>query len=136
MPFQFKRPSTRFHWSALRGRCKRRIVAGLILLLVAALYATYAGQRFGTRGNDDGVFDQQLARLGHLMTPPPVHMRSISPQNERELYLVTVVKDQQDITFGLTMLVLRMIATLTVGGIGLVLLTAGSTEWEIRSEAR
>ena len=134
MSFKITLPPTRFQWSALRGRCRRRIAAGLLLLLVAGGYAAYAGQRFGTRGTDNGVFDQKLADLGHLLTPPPVHMRSISPQNDRELYLVTVVKDQQDITFGLTMLVLRMIATLTVGGIGLVLLTAGSTEWEIRSE--
>jgi len=136
MPFTLKPPSSRFQWSAFRGRCRRRIVAGLLLLLVAGGYAAYAGQRFGTRGNDEGVVDQRLAGLGHLLTPPPVHMRSITPQNDRELYLVTVIKDQQDIAFGLTMLVLRMIATLTVGGIGLVLLTAGSTEWEIRSEAR
>jgi hypothetical protein len=135
MPFNLKRPSTRFQWSALRGRCRRRIAVGLVLLIVGGCYAAYAGQRFGTRGNDEGVFDQELARLGHVLTPPPVHMRGISPANDRELYLMAVIKDQQDITFGLTMLVLRMIATLTVGGIGLVLLTAGSTEWEIRSEA-
>jgi hypothetical protein len=30
----------------------------------------------------------------------------------------------------------RLLATVTVGGLGLVLLTAGSTEWEIRSEGR
>lgn len=126
---------SRFQWSLLRGRCRRRIIAGLVLLVVAVGYGSYAGQRFGIRGNDERVFDQALARLGHALTPPPVHMRGFSPQSDRELYLVTVVSDQQDIMFGLTMLVLRMIAALTVAGIGLVLLTAGSTEWEIRSEA-
>ena len=135
MPFRLKRPSTRFHWSALRGRCRRRIIAGLVLLVVSAGYATYAGHRFGTRGNDESVFDQPLARLGHVMTPPPVHMRGLSPQNDRELYLMTVISDQQDIMFGLTMLILRMIGTITIAGVGLVFLTAGSTEWEIRSEA-
>jgi hypothetical protein len=128
-------PKPRFHWSALRGRCRQRIIAGVLLLVVSAGYAVYAGQRFGHRGNDEQVFDQPLARLGHALTRPPFHMRGMKPQNNRELYLVTVVSDQQDIMFGLTMLVLRMIGTLTVGGIGLVLLTAGSTEWEIRSEA-
>jgi hypothetical protein len=34
----------------------------------------------------------------------------------------------------LTVLMLRMVAAATAGGIGLVLLTAGSTEWELRSE--
>lgn len=135
MPFRLKLPTSRFHWSALRGRCRRRITVGLVLLVVAASYGAYAGQRLGERGNDEGVFDQPLARLGHALTPPPVHIRGFSPQSDRELYLLTVVSDQQDIMFGLTMLVLRMIATLTVAGTGLVLLTAGSTEWEIRSEA-
>jgi len=135
MSFTLKRPTSRFRWSALRGRCRRRIVAGLLLLVVASGYAIYAGQRFGKRSNDEGVVDQALVRLGHVLTPLPAHMRGFTPRNDREFYLITVVGDQQDITFGLTMLVLRMIATLTVAGLGLVLLTAGSTEWEIRSEA-
>ncbi|MEI6669517.1 MAG: hypothetical protein WCP29_15310 [Acidobacteriota bacterium] len=134
MPFRLNRPTTRFHWSALRGRCRRRVIIGLALLAVAAGYGAYAGQRFGVRGDDEGAFDQVLARQGHALTPPPVHLRGFSPQSDREVYLLTVIGDQHDIMFGLTMLVLRMIATLTVAGIGLVLLTAGSTEWEIRSE--
>ena len=36
---------------------------------------------------------------------------------------------------GLTLLALRLILAVTAGGFGLILLTAGSTEWEIRSEA-
>ena len=101
---------------------------------MAAGYGLYAGQRFSRRNRDERAFDQPLVRLGRGLTPAPVHLRSVTPQNARELYLVTVISDQQDVMFGLTVLVLRMIATLTAGGLGLVLLTAGSTEWEIRSE--
>jgi hypothetical protein len=122
-----------FRWAALRGRCRFRIIAGLLLLLIAAGYGAYAGQRFGSRGNDERALDSALARVGHALTPPPVHMGGITPLNDRELYLVTVISDQQDVMFGLTMLILRGIATLTIAGVGLVLLTAGSTEWELRS---
>lgn len=41
---------------------------------------------------------------------------------------------RQDALFGMTVLALRLIVALTVAGLGLVLLTAGSTEWELRSE--
>jgi hypothetical protein len=50
------------------------------------------------------------------------------------LYLATVISDQHDMINGLTVLALRMVLALTAGGFGLVLLTAGSTEWELRSE--
>ena len=135
MPFTLSLPKSRFRRSALRGRCRLRIIVGLLLLAVAAGYAVYAGQRFGWRGNDDKGFDTPLVHLAHRITLAPLHLRSVQPQNNRELYLITVISDQQDVMFGLTALVLRMIATLTVAGVGLVLLTAGSTEWEIRSEA-
>lgn len=64
-----------------------------------------------------------------------MHLGSVVPENNRELYLVTVISDQQDTMFGLTLLVLRMILALTIGGFGLVLMTAGATEWEVLSEA-
>ncbi len=134
MPITFALPKSRFRWSALRGKCRIRIFAGLILLITAAGYAAFAGQRFGRRGSDDLGFDTPIARLAHAMTQPPIPMRGFQPQNSREFYLATVISDQQDVMFGLTALVLRMIATMTVAGVGLVLLTAGSTEWEIRSE--
>jgi hypothetical protein len=125
---------TRFAWSALRGACRRKLGAGLVLLALATAYGIYAGRQFGTRGVDDHVFDQPLVRAAHAMTPAPRHLGTISPENSRELYLVTVIADQQDVAFGLTLLILRAIVVLTVGGLGMVLLTAGSTEWEIRSE--
>jgi hypothetical protein len=134
MAFTLTLPKSRFRWSAFQGRCRTRLLSGLLLLLVALAYASYAGQRLSGRGNDDRGFDTPLVRLAHSMTPPPVHIRGMQPENERELYLFAVVSDQQDIMFGLTALVLRMIAALTIGGVGLVLLAAGSTEWEIRSE--
>jgi hypothetical protein len=51
------------------------------------------------------------------------------------LYLVTAISDQQDTLHGLTLLVLRLIVAITFGGFGLVLVTAGATEWELRSGA-
>jgi len=125
---------TRFVWSALRGGCRRKLGAGVLLLALSTAYGLYAGRQFGIRGSDDHVFDQPLVRVARAMTPAPRHLGTITPENTRELYLVTVISDQQDVTFGLTLLILRSIVVLTVGGLGMVLLTAGSTEWEIRSE--
>ena len=135
MAFARTRPGSRFRWAALRGRCRRNLAAGLVLLAVAIVYGIYAGQRFGGRGNDRNNFDQPVVDLATRLNPPPAHLGSIQPRNNRELYLVTVVSDQQDIILGLTVLVFRMIATLTIGGLGLVLLSAGSVEWEVRSES-
>jgi hypothetical protein len=56
------------------------------------------------------------------------------PENSRELYLAAVITDQQDVMLGLVLFILRMIAAITSGGLGLVLVTAGATEWEVRSE--
>lgn len=124
----------RFAWSALRGRCRRSLLTGVVLVAVAMAYGLFAGRQFGQRGSDDHVFDQPLVRAARAMTPTPRHLGTITPENTRELYLVTVISDQQDVTFGLTLLILRSIIVLTLGGLGMVLLTAGSTEWEIRSE--
>ena len=68
-----------------------------------------------------------------MVTAPP-HLRTVQPQNDREMYLMTVVSDQHDVMFGLVVILLRMIVALTIAGLGLVLTTAGATEWEIRSE--
>jgi hypothetical protein len=123
----------RFAWSALQGPCRRRLPAGLLLLVLAANFTAYAAFEFSARGRDALGFDQPLVRLARTLTPQPRHLSSLQPQNTRELYLVTVVTDQQDMLFGLTLLALRMIVVMTIGGFGLVLLTAGATEWEIRS---
>jgi len=104
------------------------------MLVAAAAYAWFAGFHMARRGSDERAFDQPLVRLAARMNPLPVHLGQYQPQNDRELYLATVIKDQRDMLVGLTALVLRMIAAVTAGGIGLTLLTAGSTEWEIRSE--
>jgi hypothetical protein len=126
--------TTRFRWSALKGRCRRRLLAGVLVLAAAACYAWFAGFHVARRGSDDRAFDRPLVRLAVRLTPLPAHLHQYQPQNGREQYLATVVKDQRDMIIALTILMLRMVATVTAGGIGLVLLTAGSTEWEIRSE--
>jgi hypothetical protein len=127
-------PNTRrFVWSALKGPCRRRLAAGLLLMTVAAAIAIYAGLQFSRRGGDAEGFDQPLIRAARAITAEPRHLRGFEPRNDRELYLLTVVSDQRDVLFGLTLLALRMVVTVTIGGFGLVLLTAGATEWEIRS---
>jgi hypothetical protein len=125
--------TTRFRWSALRGRCRRHLVAGVLILAAAGGYAWFAGAHMARRGSDERAFDQPLVRLAVRLTPLPVHLFQHEPRNDRELYLATVIKDQRDMITGLTVLLLRMIIAVTAGGIGLVLLTAGSTEWELRS---
>ena len=135
MQLRSKAAARRFQWAAFRGRCRRNLVSGLVLLAVVGAYGIWAGQRFSRRGADLSAFDQPLVRAAARMVPPPVHLRTIQPSNSRELYLATVVSDQQDVMFGLSVLLLRLIVTMTLGGLGLVLLTAGATEWEVRSEA-
>ncbi len=103
-------------------------------MLLAGLYGGWAAVHLGRRGADAETFDRVLVRAATRMVPPPAHLRSIEARNDRELYLVTVVADQQDVMAGLMVFVLRLILIATLGGLGLVLLTAGATEWEVRSE--
>jgi hypothetical protein len=133
MPSGPQRASNRFHRSLFRGRCRRNLLGGLALLIVALGYAGSAGGHFRRRGSDATAFDQPLVRAAAAMVVEPVHLRNVQPQNDRELYLITVVSDQHDVMLGLVILLLRMIVALTVGGLGLVLATAGATEWEVRS---
>jgi hypothetical protein len=116
------------------GRCRRNILVGLLLLASGIAYGSWGARQFGRRGADSRAFDQPIVEAARQMVPPPQHLKDVSPQNDRELYLAAVITDQQDVMFGLALFVLRMIAALTVGGLGMVLLTAGATEWEVRSE--
>ncbi len=134
MPFALRVPKSRFRWSVLHGRCRRRIIAGLIGMTLAVGHGAYATRHFGRRGSDDAAFDQPLVRAARALTPLPRHLRGMTPENNRELYLLAAIADQQDMAFGLILLALRLIITTTGGAIGLVFLTAGSTEWEVRSE--
>jgi hypothetical protein len=134
MPLRSERSRRRFQWSVFRGRCRRNLLAGLALLGVAVLYGTFAGSHFRLRGADESAFDAPLVRAAAAMVPDPPHLHSIKPQNLRELYLTAVISDQHDVMFGLVVLLLRAILSLTIGGLGIVLATAGATEWEIRSE--
>ena len=128
------RLASRFAWSALHGRCRRRIAAGLILLIVGTVLIALAGHRFGRRGSEALGLDQPLVRFAERLTQTPPGLQNFEPKDDREVYLATVITDQQDVLFGVTVLAFRLIGALTLLGLGLVLLTAGSTEWEIRSE--
>lgn len=109
-------------------------MAGLLVLVLAAAYGTWAAWRLGERGGDARAFDRPIVELAQRLTSLPEALRGARPQTQREVYLMAVIGHQQDTMRGLTVLVLRMILTVTVAGLGLVLLTAASTEWEIRSE--
>jgi hypothetical protein len=126
---------TRFKWSALNTRARRRLVGGLVLLLGALVYAAYAGSTLARRGADERAVDRPLVRLAVGMNPLPAHLSMYEPRTERELYLAAAFRDERDMSIALTAFVLRMILSVTAGGFGLILMTAGSIEWELRSEA-
>jgi hypothetical protein len=127
------RASQRFKWSVFHGRCRRNLLVGLVLCLVAGAYGTWAAHRLATRGADARAFDRPLVSLAQSLVRPPAGVRAIRPQNIREFYLLTAVSDQRDVLEGLTVFLLRLIIVMTAGALGIVLLTAGATEWEIRS---
>jgi hypothetical protein len=126
---------TRFRWSALNRRARRRLAGGLVLLAAALAYAAFAGFGLASRAADERAFDQPLVRLATRMNPLPSDLFLYEPRSDREIYLAAAFRDQRDMSIALTAFVLRMIGAVTAGGFGLILLTAGSTEWEVRSEA-
>ena len=103
-------------------------------MVVGCAYGIWGAQQFRLRGADTRAFDQPVVRAAQRMVPPPRHLKDVWPENSRELYLAAVITDQQDVMLGLVLFILRMIAALTSGGLGLVLVTAGATEWEVRSD--
>ena len=118
----------------MQGRCRRRLLAGLVVVIIAGGYGSWAVWRLGQRGGDSQSFDQPLVQLAARLTSLPEALRGARAQTYREQYLMAVIGHQRDTMLGLTVLILRMIGTVTAAGLGLILLTAGSTEWEIRSE--
>ena len=120
-------------WPALQGRCRRRLAVGLIMMAVAMAYGAWAGSHFGHRGPDTRALDWPVVQVAARLTGLPTAVSGIRPHDDRELYLLAVITDQHDMMFGMTVFMLRMIATLTVGGLGIALIAAGSTEWELRS---
>jgi len=130
------RASTRFKWPVFHGRCRRNLLAGLLLFVLAGAYGSWAAYRFAS-GDDGGqTFDRAVVQLAPPMIREPRHLASVRPRNITEFYLLSVISDQRDALVGMTVLALRGIIALTAAGLGLVLLTAGATEWEIRSEAQ
>lgn len=126
--------ASRFSWDVFAGRIRRRILTGLLLFAVAVAYGTWAGRRLAERGSERGTFDQPLVRAAGRLVRRPDRIPDVRERTFAEAELAAIARDQQDLLFGLTVLLLRLLATGTIAGLGLVLLTAGSTEWEIRSE--
>lgn len=126
--------ASRFSWDVFAGRIRRRIFTGLLLLAVAVGYGTWAGRRLAERGAERSAFDQPLVGVAGRVVRRLDRIPDVRERTFAEAELAAIARDQQDLLFGLTVLLLRLVATGTVAGLGLVLLTAGSTEWEIRSE--
>lgn len=124
-----------FRWSAFRGRARLRVLVGLAVLAVAVAYGGWATNRLGQRGAERSTFDQPIVRTAARLVRAPDRLPRIEPRTSVEVELLAIARDQQDILFGLTVLLLRLLLTGTVAGLGMVLLTAGSTEWELASAA-
>ena len=128
-------PRSRFRRDALNRRARWRLLAGLALLFLSLGYALWAGRRLGEPGLEGAAVDRPVIGVASRMTAPlRRYLPEGEPKTDDEMLLRAVVRDQQDVVFGLTVLVLRLVVASTIGGLGLVLLTAGSTEWELRSE--
>lgn len=110
------------------------MIGGLLLLALASTHGLWAARHLAVRGSDARAFDQVLVRAAREAAPLPALVERITPQNDNELYLKAVITDQQDLMFATVLFVLRMVVTVTLSLLGMVLLTAGSIEWEIRSE--
>ncbi len=119
--------------SSIHGRALRLLI-GLALLVIGLGYGSWAALRFGIRGADGVGFDRPILDAARSLVPAPVVTQTMRPTNNRELVMMGAVFGQHDTVVGFAVLLLRSIAALTVVGFGLVLLTAGSTEWEVRSE--
>lgn len=123
----------RFDRRLLSGRTRRNLFGGLLLLAAGLGYGTWAIARLASRGAEPHAFDVPVIRVASTLVIPPDVRPAFTPTTDDETYLLAVITDQQDILFGLTVLLLRLVVAGTVAGLGLVLLTAGATEWEVRS---
>ncbi|MFN8061042.1 MAG: hypothetical protein U0Q12_17925 [Vicinamibacterales bacterium] len=128
------RQRTRFRRDALCGRAKTRLLTGIALLALSVGYGGWAMSRLARRGAERGVFDGAIVGVARTLVRSPDVPPTFTPSNDNELFLLAVITDQQDTMFGLTVLVLRGMVAGTAAGLGMVLLTSGSTEWEVRSE--
>jgi len=123
-----------FLWTELHSRARTRLLAGLVLLVIGLGYGSWASLRFGIRGGDTTGFDRPIVNAARSLVPAPFVTQTMRPTNNRELAMMSTVFAQHDTVSGFAVLLMRLIVALTVVGFGLVLLTAGSTEWEVRSE--
>ncbi|MGE0448912.1 MAG: hypothetical protein AB7Q29_04945 [Vicinamibacterales bacterium] len=128
-----RRPS-RFDRRLLRGRALRNLAGGLLLLTIGLGYGTWSTARLAMRGAERTTFDGAVVRFAGSIVRAPDVRPSFRAKTGDEAYLLAVINDQQDILFGLTLLLLRLLIAGTSAGLGLVLSTAGATEWEVRSE--
>lgn len=126
----------RFRRELLVGPLRHRLLGGLALLVLSLWYGTWAAAHLARPGAERDTFDAPVVRFAsRLVTAPDVDV-PFDARTENEVYLLAIVRAQQDIVFGVTLLLLRCGSAAIVAGLGLVLLTAGATEWEVRSSLR
>lgn len=127
------RQRQRFRRELLVGSVRYRLLGGLGLLVLAMWYGSWAAAHLARHGAERDAFDRPVVNFAsRIVTAPDVEVRFV-PKTEDEVYLLAVVRAQQDTVFGVTLLLFRWILTSVVAGMGMVLLTAGATEWEVRS---
>lgn len=127
------RQRQRFRRDLLVGPLRRRLLGGLALLVVAIAYGGWAAVHLARPGAERDTFDGPVVRFAsRIVTAPDVDV-PFAPGSENEVYLLAVIRAQQDVVFGVTLLLFRCGAATVLAGLGLVLLTAGATEWEVRS---
>jgi hypothetical protein len=122
-----------FSWTHFNGRCRTRLLTGLVLMVVGLGFGTWSMARLGEASVQQRI-EGPIATFAARLVAPPLFLRGFRPASDRERALFVALVWAQDALFGMTLLALRMIVALTLAGLGLVLLTAGSTEWQVRSE--
>ena len=88
--------SRRFKWAVFRGRCRRNLLIGLALFVLAGLYAAWSTHRFAARSDDTRAFDRPVTMLAEPITRQPGPLRSIRPRDVTEFYLMSVISDQRE----------------------------------------
>ena len=128
-------PPRRFRRDALNTRARWRLLGGLALLFVSLAYGTWAARRLAMPGGEDTAVDRPLVHVATRLNAPLQVRVEGEPKTDDEYYLRVLVRDQADVMLAMTVLILRLGIAGACAGFGLVLLTAGSTEWELRSES-
>ena len=73
-------------------------------------------RRFGLRGLERGTFDRRLVDVAGQLVSRPDRIPDVAVTTAAEMELAAVARDQQDLVFGMMVLLLRLLAAGTAGG--------------------